>query len=77
MVKDDRYKLIEYVVDGRRTTQLFDLERDPLECRNLAGEACSCRPACGPSSQAFPTGGTNGDDADSEWGRAFWGGYDA
>lgn len=31
-----RHKLIEYAVDGNRRTQLFDLENDPLEVRNLA-----------------------------------------
>ncbi len=40
-VKDGRWKLIEYVVEGRRTTQLFDLAADPLEMTSLAGE-----PAC-------------------------------
>jgi len=35
-VREERYKLIEYVVDGRRTTQLFDLQEDPWELRNLA-----------------------------------------
>ena len=29
-------KLIEYVVDGKRQTQLFDLAADPLELENLA-----------------------------------------
>ena len=38
MVKDGRFKLIEYVVNGQRTTQLFDLEEDPDECCNLAGD---------------------------------------
>ena len=37
-VRDVRYKLIEYVVDGRRHTQLFDLQADPWELTNLAGE---------------------------------------
>ena len=36
MRREDRYKLIEYAVDGERTTQLFDLERDPAETENLA-----------------------------------------
>ncbi len=31
-----RFKLIEYVVAGNRTTQLFDLQNDPGETRNLA-----------------------------------------
>ena len=38
-LQDDRFKLIEYCVDGVRTTQLFDLERDPWELENLAGDA--------------------------------------
>ncbi len=37
-VQDDRYKLIEYVVQGTRTTQLFDLQADPWELNNLASE---------------------------------------
>jgi arylsulfatase A-like enzyme len=37
-VQDRRYKLIEYVVDGERTTQLFDLQEDPWEMHNLAGD---------------------------------------
>jgi arylsulfatase A-like enzyme len=35
-VKKDSMKLIEYVVDGKRATQLFDLASDPLEMNNLA-----------------------------------------
>ena len=38
-VRDRRFKLIEYVVDGARTTQLFDVEADPWETTNLAGDA--------------------------------------
>jgi arylsulfatase A-like enzyme len=37
-VRDERWKLIEYVVDNRRHTQLFDLQVDPWELTNLAGE---------------------------------------
>ncbi|HUS46896.1 MAG TPA: sulfatase-like hydrolase/transferase [Phycisphaerae bacterium] len=40
-VQDERWKLIEYVVDGRRTTQLFNLAEDPFELTSLADE-----PAC-------------------------------
>jgi len=36
--RDARYKLIEYAVDGRRTTQLFDLQQDPWELTNLADD---------------------------------------
>jgi len=45
-VKDRRFKLIEYVVEGRRTTQLFDLLTAPSEKDNLAGDPVhSSRPA--------------------------------
>jgi arylsulfatase A-like enzyme len=37
-VRDDRYKLIEYVVDGQRTTQLFDIQADRWETSNLAAD---------------------------------------
>jgi arylsulfatase A-like enzyme len=37
-VKDERYKLIRYCVNGKKTTQLFDLKTDPLERQNLAGD---------------------------------------
>jgi arylsulfatase A-like enzyme len=37
-VRDERYKLIEYNVDGTRTTQLFDLQTDPWEMNNLADD---------------------------------------
>jgi arylsulfatase A-like enzyme len=36
MVRDGRWKLIEYSVDGARNTQLFDLDADPDEMHNLA-----------------------------------------
>ena len=34
-VKDDRYKLIQTVMDGNVTWQLFDLSEDPWELKNL------------------------------------------
>jgi arylsulfatase A-like enzyme len=37
------WKLVLYNVNGTRTTQLFDLKNDPLEMRNLAGEAGQAR----------------------------------
>ncbi len=37
-VQDERWKLIEYDVAGKKTTQLFDLADDPEETRSLAGE---------------------------------------
>jgi len=38
-VRDERYKLIEYVVNGKQTTQLFDIRADPWELNNLADDA--------------------------------------
>ena len=35
-IRDQRYKLVEYHVNGIRTTQLFDLQNDPYETTNLA-----------------------------------------
>jgi arylsulfatase A-like enzyme len=37
-IQKDQFKLIEYCVNGRRTTQLYDLTEDPHETRNLAGD---------------------------------------
>jgi arylsulfatase A-like enzyme len=37
-VRDGNLKLIDYAVQGRRTTQLFDLERDPWEQHSLAAD---------------------------------------
>ena len=37
-LRQDRFKLIQYNVNGERTTQLFDLEADPWEMRNPADD---------------------------------------
>jgi len=37
-IRTDRWKLIEYNVAGKKTTQLFDLRKDPLEKEDLAGQ---------------------------------------
>ena len=39
MVRDKRWKLIEYVVGDQHHTQLFDLSKDPDELENLAAES--------------------------------------
>lgn len=36
-VQGAQFKLIEYFVAGRRTTELYDLFHDPWETNNLAG----------------------------------------
>jgi len=38
MVRDERWKLIEYNANGVRNTQLFDLQNDPDELHNLAAD---------------------------------------
>ncbi len=38
-VSDNRYKLIEYFVEGSRTTQLFDRAEDPWEINNLSADS--------------------------------------
>lgn len=73
-VQDRQYKLIEYVVAGKRTTQLFDLHEDPWETNNLA-----CDPNYAPHLKRLrrelrrwreELGDTQ------EQGDRFWGGYD-
>ncbi len=39
MITDGRWKLIVYHVSGRQRVQLFNLEADPHECTDRAGEA--------------------------------------
>lgn len=38
MIRDNRWKLLRYRAGGTRNTQLFDLEDDPDEMRNLADD---------------------------------------
>lgn len=38
-IYDGQHKLIEYCVNGNRTTQLFDLSKDPHETQNLVNQA--------------------------------------
>jgi arylsulfatase A-like enzyme len=43
-VREPRWKLIEYHVGGVKTRQLFDLENDPDELKNLAGDPAAAKP---------------------------------
>ncbi len=76
-VKDQRFKLIEYVRGGKRTvTQLFDVIDDPGELRNLAADPghahklAELRDRMGRFRDEW-------DDEATEWGEQFWGAYSA
>lgn len=75
MVKDERFKLIEYAVNGRRTTQLFDLETDPLELHNLADDEAHAGKLNALRATLFQWR-DDWDDAQSEWGQTFWNGIE-
>ncbi len=75
-VRDRRFKLIEYVVNGSHNmTQLFDLENDPWEMHNLApdpahaGKLAELRTELQKYSREW-------NDRESQWGRTFWPVYD-
>jgi len=75
-VKDERFKLIEYCVGGRHNmTQLFDLDEDPWELRNLAtdpahaGKLAELR-------ERMCRFRDEWDDRRTEWGQKFWSVYE-
>jgi arylsulfatase A-like enzyme len=69
-VRKGRHKLIEYVVNGRRTTQLFDLSHDPWETRNLADLEDSAEVLAELRDELRNWPEELGDDG--EMGQAFW-----
>jgi len=71
-VRDERFKLIEYVVEGQRRTQLFDLSEDPFETENLVDDAAS-RPVRERLRRELVRWRTELADT-GPLGRAFWGG---
>jgi arylsulfatase A-like enzyme len=75
-VRDSRFKLIEYVVAGRRTTQLFDLHNDPWEMRNLCADQKyqGCLDRLTHELKRWPTDLA---DTTDEFARRFWDGYRA
>ncbi len=71
-VRTERFKLIEYAVDGRHNmTQLFDLEADPLELDNLARNP-SHAATLGDLREKLLNLRDEWDDCRSDWGRRFW-----
>jgi len=74
-VRDERFKLIEYAVEGKRTTQLFDLQEDPLETNNLAGKAGYAEQLSRLRKELRRWPSELGDT--QEFGKTFWNSYDA
>jgi len=73
-VRDTRWKLIEYVVNGRRTTQLFDLLDDPHELRNLAASPAHRSTVLRLRDELCRWPDERGDHQES-LGRVFWDGW--
>lgn len=73
-IRDASYKLIEYHVNGRRTTQLFDQAADPWENQNLATEPAMQSRLESMRSELLRHRDQSG-DLDTKWGKAFWDGF--
>ena len=75
-VRDGDYKLIEYVVEGVRTTQLFNTLDDPRELRNLAEKPEFSAHIDSLRGELFRWRNELG-DSENPFGRVFWEGYNA
>jgi arylsulfatase A-like enzyme len=73
-VKDDRYKLIEYVHDGTVSTALYDLQDDPWELANLAASAANQHIVKRLRNEMFRLR-DEWDDERHRLGKAFWEAY--
>ena len=73
-VRDERFKLIEYAVDGGRTTQLFDLQADVWEVSNLADDPECHEPVQRLRAELLRWRDEAGDTREKE--QDFWLGYD-
>ncbi len=72
-VRVGKHKLIEYVVKGKRTTQLFDLETDPQETVNLANQPEHTKTVASLRKKLGRWRSELGDDQDM--GKLFWSNY--
>jgi len=75
-VQRDGLKLIEYVVDGTRHTQLFDLAADPWEMTNLAENAARVGDVAN-LRRELRRWQSELDDTQPGQGEDFWAGFDA
>jgi arylsulfatase A-like enzyme len=74
-VRTRTHKLIEYVVDGSdRVTQLFDLENDPWELKNLAADPGSAGTVT-KLRHDLRHWAAIWDDCETHWGQTFWAGF--
>jgi arylsulfatase A-like enzyme len=72
-VRDSRFKLIENVVNGVVTTQMFDLQADPYETNNLAGDSANQELLSRMRRELFQCKVEYGDN--HKEGKQFWDGY--
>lgn len=71
-LKSDKYKLIEYVLRGRHfKTQLFDLEKDPLEMTNLASNP-EHKGIINEMRHQMATYRDDWDETETHWGKFWW-----
>ncbi|MCP4165656.1 MAG: sulfatase-like hydrolase/transferase [Chloroflexi bacterium] len=70
-VRDERFKLIEYHVNGKHHSQFFDLVEDPLELNNLVGKAVAVAEQRRLRQELLRLR-DEWDDMESDWGRRFW-----
>ncbi|OPZ87864.1 MAG: Arylsulfatase [bacterium ADurb.Bin429] len=75
-VRDDRFKLIEYAVNGDRHTQLFDLRADPWEQHNLAANPAMQNTLARLRAELERCRDQYDDHREGQ-GQAFWAGYAA
>jgi arylsulfatase A-like enzyme len=72
--REERFKLVEYKVNGERTTQLFDLQEDPFEMNNLASEK-SQKNRVSRLRNLLVKMKKKYHDSDVRWGKIFWDGW--
>lgn len=70
-VRTEKYKLIEYMVDGKNTTQLFDLEQDPFEINNIVSKP-ELSTVVEQMQKELRRLSLEWNDIDTKWGRDFW-----
>lgn len=70
-VRTKEHKLLEYHVNGRHTTQLFDVAADPHELRNLADDPSMAQTLSTLRAELVRQRDASG-DLETPWGQEFW-----